>query len=43
MIEKRFGALPEWADARLSSCSTPELEEVGLRLLDSKTIEDLLA
>lgn len=43
MIEKRFGTLPEWAAARLSRCSTPELEEVSLRLLDAKTIDELLA
>jgi predicted transposase YdaD len=43
MIEKRFGPLPERAVARLTECSMPELEELGLRLLDVKTLEDLLA
>jgi predicted transposase YdaD len=41
-IEKRFGSLPEWANARLAKCSVAELEELGLRVLDCPNLEELL-
>ena len=41
-IEKRFGAMPGWAEKRLASRSTAELEELSLRVLDAESIEDLL-
>jgi hypothetical protein len=42
MIEKRFGTLPRWAEERLFSQSPAELEELGIRLLDAQSLEDLL-
>ncbi len=41
-IEKRFGALPGWAEERLAAKSTAELEELSVRLLDAQSMEDLL-
>ena len=41
-IEKRFGSIPSWAEERLASRSTVELEELSERLLDAPSIEDLL-
>jgi hypothetical protein len=41
-IEKRFGALPHWAEKRLLGLSSGELEELGLRLLDARSLEELL-
>jgi hypothetical protein len=41
-IEKRFGKLPEWAEERLASRTAVELEELGLRMLDAPSLEDLL-
>src|SRR2546426_8367574 len=41
-IEKRFGAMPRWAEERLAGRSTTELEELSERVLDAKSIEDLL-
>ncbi len=41
-IEKRFGAIPVWAQEKLTGFTAPELEAVGLRLLDTKSLEDLL-
>ncbi|MGI8989175.1 MAG: DUF4351 domain-containing protein [Bryobacteraceae bacterium] len=41
-IEKRFGAVPAWAEERLSS-RPADLETLGVRLLDAKSLEDLLA
>ena len=40
-IEKRFGALPPWADERLTKLSVPELEDLSLRVLDAKGFDDL--
>jgi predicted transposase YdaD len=41
-IEERFGAIPAWADQRLSSYSAAELETLGVRLLHVNTLEELL-
>ncbi|WP_180540569.1 DUF4351 domain-containing protein [Nevskia soli] len=42
LIEKRFGAIPEWADERLNHRSTEDLEALSVRLLDGATLEELL-
>lgn len=41
--EKRFGPLPDWANTRLTQLTTPELEELSLRLLDVQTLDELFA
>ena len=41
-IEKLFGAIPSWAEERLAGRSAAELEELSVRLLDAKSIEDLM-
>ncbi len=38
---KRFGTLPAWADQRLASLSITEIEDISVRILDAKTIENL--
>lgn len=42
LIRKRFGAVPTWAEERLASRSTAELEDLSERVLDAHSIEDLL-
>jgi predicted transposase YdaD len=42
LIEKRFGALPDWAEERLASKTAAELREMSVRVLDASGIEDLL-
>jgi len=42
-IEKRFGPLPSWAEQRLAQLPIPEIETIGLRLLDAKSLEELLS
>jgi hypothetical protein len=42
LIEKRFGAIPGWAEERLVGRSARELEDLILGILDATTIEDLL-
>ena len=43
LIEKRFGAIPKWAEEWLAARSITELEELSVRVLDAKSIEDLLS
>jgi hypothetical protein len=42
LIEKRFGALPGWAAEKLAGLSTTELEELSERVLDVRSVEELL-
>jgi hypothetical protein len=42
MVEKRFGAVPLWAKQRIEAMSVVDLESVGIRLFDVRSIEDLL-
>jgi hypothetical protein len=41
-IEKRFGAIPTWAEERLTGRSAADLEDLSVRVLDAESIEDLL-
>ena len=41
-IERRFGALPGWAAEKLAGLSTTALEELSERVLDAKSVEELL-
>ena len=41
-IEKRFGALPGWASEKLAALPASELEELSERVLDAKSVEELL-
>jgi len=41
-IQKRFGPLSEATQKRLSSLSTSELEAIGERIFDARSVEDLL-
>src|ERR1039457_3386547 len=41
-IEKRFGAIPSWAEERLLTMSYVELEALGGRVLDAHSLEELL-
>ena len=43
LITRRFGPIPNWADQRLATKTTDELNDIGLRLLDAQSIEELLA
>ena len=41
-IEKRFGAIPTWAEERLTGRAAADLEDLSVRVLDAESIEDLL-
>jgi len=41
LVEKRFGALPAWAEKRLAEVSREEAEELGLKFVDAKTLEEM--
>jgi len=38
LIEKRFGAMPSWAEKRLATKSVSELEELSVRVLDVQSL-----
>jgi hypothetical protein len=42
LIESRFGALPGWADKKLATLSTSEIEGLVGRVLVAKSVEELL-
>jgi predicted transposase YdaD len=42
-LEKRFGALPGWAVEKLAALSASELEDLSERVLDGKSMEELLS
>jgi hypothetical protein len=42
LLQKRFGPIPSWAAEHLASRSTAEMEELSVRVLDAKSIEDLM-
>ena len=42
LIEKRFGAIPSWAEERLAARTTAGLEELSVCVLDAQSIEELL-
>jgi flagellar biosynthesis/type III secretory pathway protein FliH len=41
-IAKRFGAIPDWFEERLARCSVSDLEELSERVLDARSLEDLV-
>src|ERR1022692_4386352 len=41
-IEKRFGAMPNWAAEKLAGLSTADLEDLSVSVLDARKLEDLL-
>lgn len=43
LLASRFGALPEWAAARLHSASAEVLERWSVRVLDASSLEDVFA
>ncbi len=42
LLERRFGALPDWAEARVRAGDIAALEEWGVRTLDAGSLEDVL-
>jgi hypothetical protein len=41
-VEKRFGEIPAYVEARLTAMSTDELDLIAGRVLDAPSLEDLL-
>ena len=42
LIEKRFGPLPGWAGDKLAALPATALEDLSERVLDAKSVEELL-
>ena len=41
LLEKRFGPIPNWVEARLASLSASEIDEVAVRVLETPHLEEL--
>ena len=41
-LAKRFGSVPNWAEQRILSAQPEQLEDWALRVLDGKSVEDVL-
>jgi hypothetical protein len=42
-LERRFGALPDWARDRVLAADTDMMEEWGLRVLDAASLDEVFA
>jgi hypothetical protein len=42
LLEKRFGPIPAWVEERLSGRLAEDLEALSIRLLEARSLEDLL-
>ncbi len=42
LLERRFGALPDWAVDRVRAADIAVLEDWGVRILDAGSLEDVL-
>lgn len=42
LIERRFGPVPEWAAQRIAKAAPGQIEEWVLRVLDAKSLDDVL-
>jgi len=40
-IAKRFGSVPSWVDERLLKLPIAELEDLSVKIIDAKTIDEL--
>ena len=40
-LERKFGPLPEWADARMAQADTATLQQWALKVLDATRLEDV--
>jgi len=40
-LEKRFGRIPDWVEARLVNLSASELDELAVRVLDAPNLTDI--
>lgn len=43
LIIRRFGPLPEWAEAKLAEAEPARLETWGERVLDAATLEEIFS
>lgn len=39
LLTRRFGALPEWVETKLTQASTDQLEQWADRILDAEALE----
>jgi hypothetical protein len=42
LVSNRFGAPPEWVSHRINQLGVEQLEDLGVRLMDAPSLEELL-
>jgi hypothetical protein len=42
LLQRRFGAIPQWAEERLNHQTPEDLEALSVRILDASSLEQLL-
>jgi Domain of unknown function (DUF4351) len=42
LLQRRFGAIPQWAEERLNRKGIEDLEALSVRILDATSLEQLL-
>ncbi|MBF0181957.1 MAG: DUF4351 domain-containing protein [Magnetococcales bacterium] len=42
-LQRRFGALPDWADEKIANATSLSLEEWSLRVLDARSLDEVFA
>ncbi|WP_368860935.1 DUF4351 domain-containing protein [Desulforhabdus sp. TSK] len=43
ILTRRFGPLPDWAEQRLASASSEQLDQWAERVLEAKSLQDVWA
>ncbi|MEO5328577.1 MAG: DUF4351 domain-containing protein, partial [Magnetococcus sp. THC-1_WYH] len=43
LLQRRFGAVPEWATQKIAAAEPPSLEAWSLRLLDAQSLDDVFS
>jgi hypothetical protein len=41
LMERRFGPIPDWAETRLATLSSEEVDDISMRILDAQSLEQL--
>jgi hypothetical protein len=41
LMERRFGPIPDWAETRLATLSSEEVDDISARLLEARSLEQL--
>ncbi|MBF0133126.1 MAG: DUF4351 domain-containing protein [Magnetococcales bacterium] len=43
LLQRRFGAVPEWVGEKMTKADLPTLEKWGLRFVDAQSLDEVFA